>query len=197
VETAYAVDYLTGKLREPRFDAIVKALAGEMLAIGGLAKTAAEGEAKIARVIASGAAAERFGRMVAALGGPADFMEHPERHLAAAPVTREVAAPRAGFVTDIATRAIGVAVVTLGGGRRAPGDAVDHAVGLTRLAALGAEVGPGRPLALVHAREAAAADAAAREVAAAYAVGDAAPAVEPVVRRRITVDDLVEAEDGA
>ena len=51
-------------------------------------------------------------------------------------------------------RAVGLAVVALGGGRLRETDPVDHAVGLTEVAAPGERVGPGeRPLALVHAAQ--------------------------------------------
>ena len=85
--------------------------------------------------------------MVAALGGPADFVDRPERYLARAPVVRPVAAPRDGRIAGIDTRALGLAVITLGGGRRIPTDAIDHAVGLAGLAGRGARVAKGAPLA--------------------------------------------------
>ena len=74
--------------------------------------------------------------MVAALGGPADLVERPETHLTAAPVMRDVTAPRAGYIARIATREIGLAVVTLGGGRVQPGDEIDHRVGVDALAGM-------------------------------------------------------------
>ena len=46
----------------------------------------------------------------------------------------------------------GLAVVALGGGRRHEAESVDHAVGLTEVAAPGERVGPRAPLAVVHAR---------------------------------------------
>ena len=73
----------------------------------------------------------------------------------------------------IAVRDLGVAVLELGGGRRREDEPIDHAVGLVDVAGLGEEVGPGgRPLAVVHARDAAAAERAAAQVRAAFAVGD-------------------------
>ena len=86
VEIAYAIDYLTGRGREPRFHEVTVALGAEMLRLGGLTGSAGEGRDRIAEAVASGAAAERFARMVAALGGPSDLVERPNRHLAAAPV---------------------------------------------------------------------------------------------------------------
>ena len=96
-----------------------------------------------------------------------------------------VTAAGEGFVTSIATRDIGLAVVALGGGRTRPDDKIDHAVGLTRLLPVGAEVRAGEVLALVHARTEADAEAAAAAVRAAYSIGASKPAAEKTVLRRI------------
>ena len=124
--------------------------------------------------------------MVAALGGPRDLLRSPWKHLERAPVMRQVMAPRDGVVSAIDTRRVGLAVVVLGGGRTRPQDSVDHAVGLTDLAPLGAAVDADRPVAVVHARTDAAADAAAAAVLAAYRIGGRAAAIGPVVTDRIT-----------
>jgi thymidine phosphorylase len=124
--------------------------------------------------------------MVAALGGPADLLEAPGRHLARAPVTLAAAPDRAGIVTGVDVRAVGLAVVALGGGRRREDDRIDPAVGLTEVAAPRERVGPReRPLALVHAADDTAAQAACAALRAAFAVGDEAPppAGPPVLER--------------
>ena len=82
LEVAYALDHLTGRRREPRFHEVTVALAAEMLLLGRLAATLDEARAKIEAAFASGAAAERFARMIAALGGPRDLLEKPAKHLA-------------------------------------------------------------------------------------------------------------------
>ena len=184
VEVQNAVDYLTGAARDPRLHAVTIALGGELLALGGLTENATLGRTEMERALASGAAAERFERMVAMLGGPSGFLAQARKLLPVASVI--VAAPpaRAGFVAAIDARAIGMAVVGLGGGRSRAADAIDPAVGFTRLAGLGAEVSPTAPLALVHARDAAQAEVAAKQLAAAYRIGDAPPARrDPVVER--------------
>ncbi|MBZ8135457.1 thymidine phosphorylase [Afifella sp. IM 167] len=186
VEVQNAVDFLTGAHRDPRLEKVTIALAGEMLRLGGLAASAEEGERLASGKLADGSAAERFQKMVAALGGPADFVERAGEHLPAAPLVRDIAAGEAGFVSAIDTRALGVAVIGLGGGRRRAEDDIDHAVGLTAIAAIGEEVGPGRPLAVVHARDEAAAAAAARAVRAACHIGAEAPAGTPLIIERLT-----------
>ena len=184
VEVVYALDYLTGRRREPRFHAVTLALGAEMLVLGGLAPDHAAATARLEAALASGRAAELFGRMVEALGGPADVVERADRYLPQAPVQRPVPAPRAGRVAAIATREIGLAVIGLGGGRTKPQDTIDHAVGLTDLAGLGREVGAGEPLATVHARSEAAAERAIAAVQAAYRIGEgSAPGGDPILAR--------------
>src|SRR5690606_19083153 len=135
--------------------------------------------------LASGAAAERFGRMVAALGGPADFIEHIDGHLRAAPIVRDVLAGEGGVVSTIDTRGVGMAVVALGGGRATPADRIDHAVGFDRLAGLGLAVTPSTPIARLHAHDEASAAEAERRLRAAYAFGGSASS-HPLIADRLT-----------
>ncbi|MBB3229216.1 thymidine phosphorylase [Halomonas stenophila] len=152
LEVREALAVLSGERRDGRLLEVTRALAAEMLLAGGLAPDREAALAKLDARLASGAAAERFARMVAGLGGPADLLEAADRHLPAAPVLREVRAERAGYLRRMDTRALGLSVVELGGGRRAPGDAIDPAVGLADIAALGERVSAGQPLAMIHAR---------------------------------------------
>jgi thymidine phosphorylase len=122
--------------------------------------------------------------MIAALGGPADLLENPGQ-LATAPVTRAAAPARAGVITGMNCRAVGLVVTGLGGNRRREDDVIDPAVGLTEIAPVGAEVGPDRPLAIVHAASDAAAEEAVRALDAAVTIGEAAPPERPVVAERI------------
>jgi thymidine phosphorylase len=183
VEVLNAVEFLTGTHVDRRLWEVTAALGGELLVTGGLAKDAAEGRAKIEDAFRSGAAAEKFDRMTAALGGPADFVRRPAHYLPAAPVVRDVAAEGEGTVAAIDTRAVGIAVVELGGGRMRASDTIDHAVGFTALAGLGAAIGKGAPLGRVHARDAAAADRAVASLRAAYRLGGSAPPSHTIYER--------------
>ena len=174
LETHHAIAHLAGGRRQERVHEVVLAPGAEMLLLGGIAADLEEGRRKIADAVERGAAAERFGRMVAELGGPSNLIEKPHHHLDVAPVTHEVVAEREGIVTTIDTRALGLAVVALGGGRTRPQDVIDPAVGLTRIAGIGTKVEPGTPLAVVHARDVARAEAAAARLRAAYAIGETA-----------------------
>ena len=152
VEVENAVRFLTGDHRDGALEAVTLALAAEMLVLSRLAETREAGHAMAAKALADGRAAEVFGRMVAALGGPGDFVERMGAYLPKAPVVREVTAEAAGHVAAVDARALGLAVVELGGGRTRPQDAVDHAVGLTGLARIGSRLEAGDPLGTIHAR---------------------------------------------
>jgi thymidine phosphorylase len=185
IEVQASIDYLTGRNRPVRLHEVTVALCAQMLVLGGLAKDTDEAVAKLEKALDSGRAAEIFGKMVAGLGGPADLVENSARHLEAAPVIRAIPAPRSGKVMAIDTRALGLAVVSLGGGRRKPEDKIDYAVGFTEYAELGAPIEAGQPLALVHARNENQVDQAVAEVQAAYVIGDAAVEIPRSVYRPV------------
>jgi thymidine phosphorylase len=185
LEVREAIDALTGAGCEPRLREVTLALAGALLARAGLASDEGAGREAAEGVLESGAAAERFAAMVAGLGGPADLLEQPGEHLRGAPVVVPVRSERPGCVTRVNCRAVGLVVTALGGNRAREDDTIDHAVGLSQVAHVGAQVGPDRPLAVVHARGDAQADAAAAALRGAYQVGEEAPDPRPVVLGRI------------
>src|SRR5271165_3896879 len=151
VEVWNAVGFLVGERRDARLHRVTLALGGELLAVAGLARDADEGSALMQRTLDSGEAAERFERMVGALGGPQDFLGRAHALLPRAPILVEAIPDADGFVVGVDARAVGLAIVELGGGRRQPSDAIDPSVGLTDLAPIGAEVGSEAPLARIHA----------------------------------------------
>ena len=184
LEIRNAVDFLTGAHQDPRLLEVTLALGAAALELTGFT-----GDARKAceTALASGKATEHFSRMVALLGGPADFVDHMDRHLRPAPIVRDVFAPDGGVISAIDTRGVGMAVVALGGGRRMPTDTIDHAVGFDRLLGLGARADNHTPLARLHARdEASAADATARLIAA-YQLGGSAPS-HPLIADRIDAE---------
>jgi thymidine phosphorylase len=186
LEVIETVAYLKGEgTRDPRLHEVVIALAGEMLALGKLAPSVAAGRARAEAALDDGRAAEKFARMVSALGGPDDFLEHSGHYLAHAPVIKACTAERAGHVVAMNARQIGIAVVELGGGRSHADDAIDPSVGLTEVIDIGTHVRPGSPFCVVHAASEDDADAAIARVRQAIVVGDPAPTAKPVVIGRI------------
>jgi thymidine phosphorylase len=186
LEVIEVMETLTGTSVNTAIWDLTAALGGELLALAGLAADADDGAARIEQALESGAAAERFGEMVAAQGGPADFVDRWPDRLPAAPVVMEVPALDDGFVWEIDGEALGHAVVHLGGGRLREGDKVNPSVGLSDMAGLGEEAGAGVPLAMVHAATQEAAEAAVRAVQAAYRIGTSAPDEADLVLKRIS-----------
>lgn len=184
LEVAEAMRVLGGAV-DGRLAELTVVLGGIALGDAGLAESRKAGQAALRRVLSDGRAAECFGRMIAAMGGPAGFVEGWERMLPEAPVIRDLPAPRAGFVRAMDGEAMGLAVIGLGGGRQVETDAVDPAVGLDRVVPLGAWVEAGAPLLRIHA---ATPDQAARAAAAlsdAIEIGEAAPDPSPLVHDRL------------
>ncbi|MCD5329143.1 thymidine phosphorylase [Chromobacterium piscinae] len=181
IETREAVRYLKGDERNPRLHEVTMALCAQMLIGGKLASDEADARAKLQAGLDSGRAAEIFGRMVTALGGPADFMENYDRHLVPAPIVRPVYADRSGYVGAMDTRGIGMAVCALGGGRRLATDVLDFRVGLSQFVELGQNIGKDTPLMMIHAADEASFEDAARRVKAAIRVDEAAPSELPLV----------------
>jgi thymidine phosphorylase len=181
VEVRESIDHLTGAASDPRLREVTLALSAELLRLGGLHPDEGSARAAAERALDDGGAAERFAAMVVELGGPADLLERPDDHLPSAPVALAAEPAEAGTVSAVDVRAVGLAVVGLGGGRMRETDEIDHAVGLTDVAAIGEQVGPGgKPLALVHARTEEEARRAATALREAYTLGDA-PTPEPLV----------------
>ena len=183
LEVAEAIAFLRGDTLDPRQRQLTLALCAELLHLGGLATSFEEALAQAERALVSGAAAERFARMVAGLGGPRDVLHAPG--LLPAPVVVPVAAPQDGYVGLPDVRALGLVVVQLGGGRVRAGEAVDPRVGLSQLLPPGTRVARGDPLAFVHAADAASAADAVQAALRACRIADTAPAPGPVVVGRV------------
>ncbi|MBT2321407.1 thymidine phosphorylase [Variovorax paradoxus] len=171
LEVREAIDFLTGVEREPRLLEVTLALAARLLRLGGLAPDLPEARARALHALDSGAAAERFARMVSGLGGPSDLRQ-AARGLPEAPVLRDLPAPQDGVLVATDVRAIGLAVVALGGGRRRAEDRIDARVGLTQVLPLGSSVSKGQPLARVHAASQADAEAAIAALQAAMRIDE-------------------------
>lgn len=185
LEVLEAMDTMTGNAVNQALWDVTVALGGEALMLGGLATDEEDGADQIEDALAAGRAAEIFGRMVAALGGPSDFVDRYPDRLPAARFVRDVPAPRAGFVTAIDTEALGHVVVRLGGGRLRGGDRINPSVGLSDLMPIGEPLAAGEAIARVHAGTEAEAEAAAAAVTAAFSIGEEEPDEPPLIHDRI------------
>ncbi len=151
LEVRNAVEFLDGTHRDARLEAVTLALAAEMLVLGGLCSTPDAAMQQVTRALHGGAALEIFAKMVCDLGGPADFTTAMDTYLPKAKVRHDVTATQAGWVNQVATRHLGLAVVQLGGGRQTASDALDYSVGLTGLPSLGDQMEQGGVICTIHA----------------------------------------------
>lgn len=185
LEVAEVMQVLTVTPRGPLVE-ISAALGGVLLANAGLAADAQTGADAVTEALQDGRATERFGAMIAAMGGPVKFVENWERFLPEAPVIREVKASRAGYVHAIDGEALGMIVVDLGGGRTVETDSIDPAVGIGQVVRLGSKIAVGDPLAVINAARPDAANRAAAAVQDAIKLSDKAPQRKPdLIRERI------------
>jgi thymidine phosphorylase len=164
---------------------ICAALGGVLLTNAGLAKEVQAGAEMIVQAIRDGRAAERFGQMIVAMGGPVKFTENWERFLPEATVIREVSASKSGFITAIDGEALGLSVVALGGGRTVESDRINPSVGYSDVVRLGVKVTKGQPLGVVHAVRGDKADAAEHALKDAITIGPAKPVVPNLIHERI------------
>ena len=186
LEVAETVSYLKGEgVRDERLHEVVMALAGEMMVLGGLAPSPAAGRARAEAALDDGRAAEKFARMVSALGGPADFLEHSNHYLSHAEVVVPCTAERSGYIAGMNARDVGIAVVALGGGRIHADDAIDPSVGFTQFLNVGDRIRAGEPICVVHAASEDDADAAIAAVRRAVRIDEPAPAAKPVIIDRV------------
>lgn len=186
LEVMVVMETLTGSHVNTRLWDATCALGGEALFLAGLAPDAANGAGQIREALEDGSAAEVFGQMVAAQGGPLDFVDRWADRLPASTVIRAITADAAGFVTAIDGHALGLAVVAMGGGRQREGERINPAVGLSALAPIGADLARGELVCVVHAATESAADRAEAAVRSAYTLGDVSPKTAPkLIQERI------------
>lgn len=186
LEVREAVRFLTGEQRNPRLLEVTLALCSEMLISGKLAASDTEARQKLMTVLDNGKAAEVFGRMVAAQQGPADFVERYDTYLPAPMLSKPVYADNPGIVSSMDTRALGLAVVAMGGGRQRASDSIDYSVGFSEMITLGERADAQRPLAMIHASSEDKWQQAAAAVKAALVLGDSAPTEAPILYRRVS-----------
>ena len=184
LEIEESIRFLRNEVREARLNEVTIALCAEMLVVSGEAGDRAEAARRCEEAVSSGRAAEKFAGMVESLHGPGDLLENYQGHLPRAPFVRPVFAQ--GIVTAVNARAVGNAIIELGGGRREVGQALDLSVGFSDIAVIGTALDSSTPLAVIHAASEDDAAAAERNLLAAVSLGDEAPAERPVVYEILT-----------
>lgn len=185
LEVREAVSFLKGDEQNARLATVVEELSAELLLLGGLAASLQESRQMVRNSLASGRAAEQFAAMVTAQGGPSSLLEHPELFLPEAAIAKPVFPARTGYVDAINTRAMGMAVIALGGGRQRVEDPIDPSVGMSQINGVGTRVDSNTPLAFVHASSEDDWDRAAQLLSDAYTIGSEVVEVQPAIYAQI------------
>ena len=193
LEIEESLRFLTNEEREPRLNEVTLALAAEMLLLTGLEYDSNAAVEKADDAVRSGKAAEIFGRMVDALGGPVDFIENYGHYLPTAGVSLPIVADEtmtAGYLSRVDARSIGNAIIELGGGRQRLDDKLDLSVGFAGIAPIGSRISEEMPLAVVHARTTEEAEHARKSYLGACTITATPPDPRPVINTRMTPADV-------
>ena len=182
LEVKESVDFLLGNNVDLRTKKVTIELAVQMLLIIGIADTRNEAMDKVQLALSSGKAAEIFFKMVAEMGGPTDFQQKYKSYLPDAKCVRPVLAKKSGFISRVDARGLGLAVVTLGGGRTKAGEPIDLSVGLSGVNRVGSSVNEGDPLCFIHAASETKAEQAMKMVIESIEISESEPVVESVTR---------------
>lgn len=125
-------------------------LAAHMIHLSGLTKTHAQALDKATEALYRGQAADKFAHMCSAMGCEVDVLQ--TQVFEAMPIQREIEAPMTGFIRAMDSKAIGMAMVGVGAGRRVAADSIDTGLGLTQVVQVGDVIARGQPLAVAHVR---------------------------------------------
>ena len=183
LEVRETIDYLTGAYRDPRLHEVVVTLATAMLALAGIEEDRHAAGNLLQSALDQGQATRVFTEMTTALGGPPDLIDQIDHYLPPSPVIKPVFLNGEGYLTDIDVRRAGNVIAALGGGRKRVEDSIDHSVGLTDIAGIGARIDPHTPIACVHARDDSDVDLARHSLQQAFVLSEEKPLAKPVIKK--------------
>ncbi len=152
LEIIEVIEYLNCTKIEPRLHEIVMALSAEILLNSGIVNDKESGIQMANDALKSGKAGEIFEKMVSELGGPNNILQNKFSTFTKSPIIKPVKSNKIGVISKIDTRALGLAVVELGGGRKRTDDIINHSVGLTNVLGLGEKIINNQELAIIHAQ---------------------------------------------
>jgi len=164
----------------PDFTELVLRASAELLTLSDLDVDEPEGRRLAEEAIADGSALTAYERWIRAQGG-----DPSEDALERAPVVRPLLSTASGYVAALRALPVGLAALHLGAGRATKDDPIDYAVGIVCHKKRGDAVELGEALAEIHARTDEQAEAAARDVAAAYEIRSTPPPPSPIVLETI------------
>jgi len=145
LEVLECIEYLTTKKRDERLEIITNDLVSSLLV---MIKKISKEEAlkKINTVLDNGLAAEKFDKMVHALGGPSSIINTYKEDLSDALYVKEIFIKETGWIKEINTRKLGLLLIELGGGRKQVNDKINYQVGYSNIISVGEKVDDSTPI---------------------------------------------------
>ena len=183
LEVIEALDTLDGKGPQD-FKEVVFALGSLMLQLSGRAADEKEACALMEGVIADGSAKKKFAEFIEAQGGDPAPVFDPSL-LAVAETKLPVLADKDGYVHRILAEEIGIACMSLGGGRETKESEIDLSVGIVLQKKNGDAVAAGDTLAVIYGNDEEKLARARERVAGAYEILDEPAKKQPVIRKYI------------
>lgn len=151
IEVLEAIEALRGNGPSDLME-VVYALGTQMLLFADVTKSEEEAKALLVESISSGKALEKFADFVAAQGGDKADVLCSDR-LKLAEHTLFAVATEDGYISDIHAEQIGIACMTLGGGRETKESSIDLSVGILLKQKIGAFVNRGDVIAEIYASD--------------------------------------------
>jgi thymidine phosphorylase len=151
LEVVECVEYLTMDKKHPRLESIINELVTSILMMAKkISRTQATEE--IHKALNNGLAAEKFEKMVSALGGSNSFLSNYKTEMSKAPYIEDISLGEKGHIKEIKTRELGLILIELGGGRKQVNDNINYLVGFDNVIGIGDSVDASTPVIQVHAK---------------------------------------------
>jgi len=149
LEMLECIRFLLNKEKDIRLEKITYELTSSILMMSqNLSKD--EAIKKINTVVSSGLAAQKFEKMVHALGGPVDILSSYKKYLEVSSFKKEIFSKRAGWIKNIKTRELGLILIELGGGRKQITDKINYNVGYNNVLNVGDKIDSSQPILTVY-----------------------------------------------
>ena len=150
LEVIECIEYLTSSKRDSKLETITNELASSILMmIKNISKE--ESLKQINTVLANGKAAEKFERMINALGGSNSFLSTYKKELSNNTFVQDIYLEKQGWIKEIKTRDLGLLLIELGGGRKQVDDKINYHVGYDNVLGVGESVDSSTPVIKVYA----------------------------------------------
>ncbi len=178
LEVKEAIETLSGRGAADLTE-VCLALATEMVSLS-MKMDKAKARKICLAAINDGTALAKLKEWIAAQGGDAEYISHPEKFPISAHI-HEIHAKESGYITEMNTEEIGICACDLGAGRVSKEDVIDHSAGIIIHKKTGDKIEKGEVIAVLHTNKAGAITTVENRYLRAITVSDSVPKATPVI----------------